>query len=294
MGAPRARGSMVADPAKDDAMDPELERALRSEARGMAEAYQEAVLEHAAPGSVLGLYFKGSALRPWDSRLDYVPELSDVDLHVRLASWDDGAHGLSSTRAASLVAARALSTFRARFPDAVHTPRPQLMVMNEIERLDGYVPSPEATVETLHGTPYPAGTRETYAGVAPLDRRHFLIDADFVRDEVPWKLIDRPGALAWRVVSILTWRVGPAGPAILTQLGVDPFDAWSMNRTSVARALEAHATRELAGAYRDFYRAGWDGFASGFGDAEPAIRALMAADTVFEEGRRVIGEAPGS
>ena len=259
----------------------------------MGEAYLEALLERSEPGAVTGVYLKGSALKPWDSAIDYVPELSDVDVHVRFATWPDGARGLASVRGAALLTRSASSAFQRRHPRASHRPRPQLLVVNELERQPRYMPSPASTVETLFGDPYPESTRAAYLQVVPNDRSNFLADADFVRDDVPWKLIDRPDRLAWRVVDVLTWRVGPAGPRLLTQLGVDPFDAWSMNRTSVARELETRAGPAVSEAYRDFYLAGWEGFRSGFGTAPPAIRALSAAEALFDLGRRLLKDRDG-
>ena len=32
------------------------------------------------------IYAKGSAVKPWDSPLDYVPILSDLDIHIKLYS----------------------------------------------------------------------------------------------------------------------------------------------------------------------------------------------------------------
>jgi hypothetical protein len=39
--------------------------------------------------AIAGLWFKGSAQKRWDSPLDYVPEISDVDIHVRAARAAD-------------------------------------------------------------------------------------------------------------------------------------------------------------------------------------------------------------
>lgn len=114
-------------------MDPELGDALRAEARGMADAYVEALLHHATPGTISGVYFKGSANKPWDSVLDYVPEFGDVDIHVRFTDWPGEAHGLGTVRRSALVAERAMAAFRTRFPAARHRPRPQVMVVNELE-----------------------------------------------------------------------------------------------------------------------------------------------------------------
>ena len=65
------------------------------------------------------------------------------------------------------------------------------------------------TVRTLWGRDYAGGSRQDYAGTETEDARRFLADAVFVETEVPLKVVDRPGPLAWRVVWLLMWRVGP-------------------------------------------------------------------------------------
>ncbi len=56
--------------------------ALKREARAMAEAFAEALLAHVPSEHVAGIYWKGSAQKEWTTPIDYVPELSDVDIHV--------------------------------------------------------------------------------------------------------------------------------------------------------------------------------------------------------------------
>lgn len=255
----------------------------------MARAYVNALLSQLSRDSIVGIYAKGSAYRRWDSVIDYVPELSDVDIHVRVRD-DDGQTTLRTLGPALDVAERALKTFSALHPSATHQPRPQLIPVSEIEGLSGFRPAPAGTVHTLFGEPDPGADREQYAGVAPEDRARFVLDADFVARELPLKVIDRPGARAWSTVSRLTFRVGSTGPRLLTQLGMDPYDAWSLNRTSVVDALCTLEHSDLAEAYADFYLAGWDGYRSGFRDSDAARRALLAADRLFRLGRGHIAE----
>lgn len=260
--------------------------ALRAEANGMAEAYATSLIESAPPGAIVGVYVKGSSQHPWDSEIDYVPELSDVDIHVSLAPE---ARGLLRSLPFSLeVGRRALADFTARFPAARHTPRPQLIFLEELVAMPGYLPSPPATVRTLHGPTYEAGTRAQYVGAQRVDGERFEADARFMLDELASKVIDRPDRLLWPLVSRMTWRVGPAGARLLTHLGVDPFDAWSMNRSTTVRMLEERGHEALARHFADFYRAGWTGFLSNFEDGEAARRALEAVHSLYAEGLELV------
>ena len=270
--------------------DPLLARRLRDEAHGMARAYVNALLAELHRDSISGVYAKGSAYRPWDSVVDYVPEVSDVDIHVRLAPGSE--HALDRLDHALAIGARALATFTALHPAAAHTPRPQLMRLTEIEAFDGYRPSPGESVHTLHGEPYDGAEPGDYDGqVAIDDARRFRADADFVTGELASKVVDRPGAATWSVVARVAFRVAPAGPRLLTALGVDAYEAWSMNRTAVVGRLSELGHDDLAEAYADFYLAGWEGFRSRFASHDAARRALLAADRLFARGEALVPRA---
>lgn len=252
----------------------------------MAESYRDALLAEAPEGSIAGVYLKGSSIRAWDTRVDYVPELSDVDIHVRLA---EGAPPVVRSFPFALrVAEGALERFRTIFPSPAHTPRPQLFFLDQMEKLPGYLPSPPAGVRTLFGDEYRGATRDEYAHVRVSDTDRFCADADFVRRELAGKVIDRPGALLWRVVATLTFRIAPAGPRLLTHLGISPWDAWSMNRTGVVCALAERGHEGVADHYAGFYLAGWAGFESGFRDAHAARLALLAAHGMFADGTTLL------
>jgi hypothetical protein len=264
-----------------------LAEQLRAEAHGMAQAYLDALVSSCEPGSLIGVYVKGSAYRPWDSVIDYVPELSDVDIHVRLTR--SACDRLRTLPAALDLAEAALATFRHAFPGALHTPRPQLFFLDDLEDSPGYMPAPRGCVHTLLGPDHEAGTRAQYEACRSADADRFREDARFILGGLPGKVIDRPGRLIWSAVSTLTWRVAPAGPRLLTQLGADPYDAWSWNRSRVVAALLRHGRPAVARAYADFYLAGWDGFRSRFEDAAAGRRALVAAQLLYTEGAAALG-----
>lgn len=268
--------------------DETLAATLRGEAFGMAQAYADALEELLPDGTISGVYMKGSAHKSWDSVIDYVPELSDVDIHVGLTQPVDTVHELDW----SLDLARtALDSYTRRFAGAIHKPRPQLVFLEAVERLDGYLPSPSSSVRTLAGQPYQGGTPEEYATCHQTDVDRFAEDAEFFRSELPGKVIDRPGSLLWRVACRATWRVAPAGPRLLTQLGADPYAAWTWNRTQIVRELEARGHPGLSAHYANFYIAGWEGFKNRFLDGPSAERALRSASLLYEEGLDAVGYA---
>ena len=72
----------MAIPRWDDGYpDPSI---VRSEVEAMVDAVTGALTETLGD-ALTGLWLKGSVSRTWDSPLDYVPELSDVDFHFAIA-----------------------------------------------------------------------------------------------------------------------------------------------------------------------------------------------------------------
>lgn len=269
-------------------IDGSLAAQLKAEALGMAKAYQEALFSLLPSGAVEGIYLKGSAIRSWESEIDYVPEVSDVDMHVRLSkSISTDSIGFKGALA---IGREAMQRFLAAFPAPVHKPRPQLMFLNDLEQMDGYLPSPEGHVQVLMGAPYKAAGREAYAASRSADVERYHADAEYVLHKLTGMVIDRPSQFLWTVVSRVNWRVGPAGPRLLTQLGMDPFDAWSLNRTGIYRALQQQGLTTVARAYAGYYQAGWKGFETGFSDGTHAEEALVAAHTVFAHGAEALKE----
>ena len=54
---------------------------LRHEINHMADSFVEVLLDDIPSQEIRGIYLKGSAQKEWDSPVDYVPEISDVDIH---------------------------------------------------------------------------------------------------------------------------------------------------------------------------------------------------------------------
>lgn len=267
----------------------ELAAVLRAEARGMAEVMRDVLLAEAPADSISGVYLKGSSVRRWDSRVDYAPEVSDVDVHVRVRRA--GRVVTDSFGFALRIARETERLFRVRFPEPSHVPRPQLFFLEDIEGLDGYLPSTAGSVTVLHGEEYRAGTPKEYGDCPADDLKRFRLDAAFVEGELAGKIIDRPGRLAWQAVSSLTWRVAPTGPRLLTAMGEDPYEVWSMNRTTLVRSLQEVGAPDVAEAYADFYLAAWDGYLTRFLDAAHGLRAIEAVHRLFAEGARIVDES---
>jgi hypothetical protein len=259
----------------------------------MAEAWAEVLVGRLPPRAVRGVYFKGSALKPWDSPIDYVPGLSDVDVHVLLGDDRDEAH-LNAIDIALEVNAAVLATYRRRAPAALHLPRPQLVLANRLEQDATILPSPAATVETLFGEPYVDHvlTEEEQAAQRARDREQLRRPShiEFI-DELPFRAIDRLGERLTPLHGELNWRVSPVAPRVLEVLGMAYAQAWSLNRTHLVAGLRERGLETLADAYESYYVAGWRLFIDGT-ESPAAFDIFRAGIEVVRLGAEVAAAAP--
>ena len=81
------------------------------------------------------VYSKGSALKDWDSIIDYVPTLSDVDIHIMTT---DANQLFTSDRKGFLqamnVSKQYEETFLTERPDYLHITRSQVMQLNRLTK----------------------------------------------------------------------------------------------------------------------------------------------------------------
>lgn len=253
---------------------------LRLEVEALQEAVLEALLELTPAANVVGVYTKGSTVKAWDSPLDYVPELSDVDIQLLL--HDE--RRLRTLEGALEFQAGYEARFRARVPEPLHLPRPQIILLREM--LSSFAPAPARAVKTLYGRPYPEVHPLTdTTGMRKFDQEKLL---QYASPEIlagfPLSWIDKPGKYLFLALRDLSWRVGPAGSRVLSLLGVEFDRAWGSNRTEIYAQLQELGQAEFAQRYAGFYLEGWRFFLSGYQDSEAGRRALLAGARVIELG----------
>jgi hypothetical protein len=247
----------------------------------MAESFRDALFEAFAPDEIVSVFLKGSSRKHWDSPIDYVPEFSDVDIHVRFRDEPAPGHHYVSLDVSLRIQEALERGFRCRVPDPIHVPRVQFIPVNVLERDPLYVASPGSTVETLFGREYESAYIGEDAGRSRsrqllLDQRPFLTD---LGDHVA----DKPEHHLWDVLRQLPWRVGPAGPRVLELLDTPHVEAWSCNRSRVVRLLEERGQTALARHYTAFYLGAWNYFLSGRKDSGAGREVVRAAAGVLGE-----------
>ncbi len=237
------------------------------------------------PGDqIRGIYLTGSAVKAWDSPLDYVPEVSDVDIHVSFRDDSSWRKHLDTVPLALEVQAAIEVCFESRCPQALHRPRPQVLVLNKLmAEHPGFVYSPPSTVVVLHGEPYP---QDAYSNPDTIRRHNAadLLDRAAYEERVPLLAIDRPWTYSRDLLSQLTWRISPVGPLALHLSGLDTKHVWTLNRTQATAALHDVGLASLANPYRSFYLSAWDYFLSRFTDTIACRTAILAGTQVLTEG----------
>jgi hypothetical protein len=256
---------------------------LRDECEGMLDAIVDEVIANLGQAAIVGIYSHGSSTKPWDSPVDYVPELSDVDVHILLREPERLEGDLKRALA---IQAGYERRFAARCPHPFHFPRPQIQVINgQLGSPDWFSPPP-GLAKTLFGIeseqvrPPPTQDRVQKADLA------HLVDPAIpeLLGRLPMWLIDRPGRYLWQALRDFGWRVGPTASRVLTVDGADYEAAWGGNRTRIIQTLVEVGEDELAEAYAGFYLRGWDYFRSEHLDAASAREAMTHAVRVLEIG----------
>lgn len=256
---------------------------LRAECEAMTRAILDEIIANLGADEIISAYAHGSSTKAWDSPIDYVPELSDLDIHFYLRNPELVSGDV--TRAFAIQAGYE-RRFAEACPKALHLPRPQIMVINEhITGANWFGPPPGASIslfgvrsEAIRPTQTPEGVRA--ADIASL---RDPATTTFLQ-QLPLWAIDRPGRYLWQVLTALVWRVGPTVPRVLTVHGVEYALAWGSNRTRLVAHLEDAGEAELAEAFAGFYLAGWEFFLSGHRDGVPARAAIGHAIRVLTIG----------
>ena len=264
---------------------PDPER-LRHEVSCMTQAIVEALLDHIPNDEIRAIYLKGSAKKQWDTPIDYVPEASDLDLHIWFHDNDGERTHLGNLDQAVAVQRDIESRYRAKCPRPIHTPRPQLITLNHMMSTPTYMHSPPDAAEVLVGETYPTAD---YSDDDEIKRNkcHDLLQYADMLERLPMRVVDRPGKYLAELFRDLSYRVSPVGPIVLHLADLDPMSVWSLNRTRITRALEEIGERDLAASYVDYFLARWRWFLSDFRDIDAVRDAIRAAVKVLNRSESV-------
>ncbi|MBY8998426.1 MAG: hypothetical protein KGD60_11900 [Candidatus Thorarchaeota archaeon] len=209
------------------------------------------------------VYAKGSATKPWDSHIDYVPTISDVDIHIGLKddepllgnTPDDFDLAVSLSRQCE-------EEFLRRRPNHLHVPRMQVIETRFLLQNVQYTPPRPQDIQKLYGEPHLQKLPSPDI-IRAGDLERISDEKEFV-DDLPRRILDRTGLDWWAIIRTMSWRVSPSPVRILTQKHSDPLEVWSWNRTTIHRELLKEGYDTIASYYHGFYEYGWSLFLSEF------------------------------
>jgi hypothetical protein len=264
---------------------------LRTEARTMAFAVRDSLLDVCAH-DITAIWFTGSAQKSWDSPLDYVPELSDVDIHVRWTHPERWTDAIDLGRGLALHA-QIEARYGAAIPEPLHMPRVQLVPVHQVEQIPSYFGVPEGMTESLYGPAPKAATGLDQVAVSREDAASLVSMADpLMLATEPSRFVELPGWHLFGALRNLNWRVSPVGPRALSALGTEYAVAWSANRTKTVGMLRDRGEYEVAAEYVGYYEHAWRYFLSGWRDTAAGRTAFAHAIRTIEVGA-VIGARVG-
>jgi len=214
---------------------------------------------------------KGSVLKRWDSIVDYVPVISDLDIHIcTIKDQPIFPHDRDGFRYALETTGLYEERFKELRPGNIHIPRPQIVKMESNREIW----LPERTDDTLSlfgETPF----REEESEADCRKRDHeALMELDARLKRMPGRIIDRIGLEYFRILRELCYIVSPTPVRVLSQF-TGSKKAWKMNRTHIILGLEGEGLTDLAISYRSYYYKGWEAFETGFKD-NGIMRELIA------------------
>lgn len=220
---------------------------------------------------------KGSCIKEWESPVDYVPVISDIDIHLGVK---DSMSLFPETRGGLLYSLETTRLYEERFmemrPDHLHIPRPQVVIMNE-SRVDWLPERPEEVKLLLGEMPLKPEEPVEHLRARDLDE---LAELAPLLARLPVQVIDRIDLEYYRVLRTLCYVVSPTPIRVLSQY-TDPKHTWTLNRTNVLRELELNGFQGIAEPYREYYFTGWKAFTEGFRGNETMRQLIKHAYDVL-------------
>ena len=256
---------------------------LRKEINFMLDSFMEVLLKEIVASEIEMIYFKGSAQKNWDSPIDYVPELSDIDIHILFSNDSSTFAHFGTTNKALDIQSKIEKTFLSKVKNPFHIPRPQLMILNNLLKEKDFIPTPKRAIKLLYGKDYPKPDYSDDDRIKRIDRDRILCEEKFLSD-FPLKVIDKPSKYLWNSLKDLIWHVSPLGPRVIHILGVRTEEAWSINRSQIVVLLKEIGETKLAGDYSECYLNGWKYFLSNYKDTKAGRMSIISGINALKRG----------
>ena len=239
-------------------------------------------------GEIQLAFTKGSAIKSWDSPIDYVPNISDIDIHVLLKNKNQ----LFPQTKEGFMQALAFNEevenlFLRKRPEYFHLPRCQVIIINDFLNDPNFFTTPVEQKNILYGEKieFVQSTKEKI-------KNHdltSLLELQEVLSALPNTCLDRLGLDWWTIIRRLSWRVSPSVVRVLSILQEerDHVDVWSLNRTNICSKLEKIGLVELSSNYKSYYYGGWELFFSKMADIKLFRKVVHLAYLILYESLQI-------
>lgn len=235
------------------------------------------------------IYVKGSSVKTWDSNIDYVPQLSDIDIHIKVKD-DKTSSLMNPTVEQSLLFSR---EFEENFKNTcinlkhqfIHIPRIQIVIINKIsKKLEQFTFSREEDVLLILGK-IENNIQDEFEIIRKKDKTQLLILPETL-NKISSNLLDRSDPFElYILLRRICFIVSPTPVRLLTQLltKTNPYDIWTWNKTRIVKELEMISLSSIAHHYKQYYESGWDLFKTGFSDTDKFRKIILLAYTILKE-----------
>ncbi len=252
----------------------------RKDVKACLNIWKEILVENFAD-KIEAIYSKGSASKPWESAIDYVPVLSDVDIHVRFTNADQNTPlNLLPMKRALEISKLYEKRFLGTREEYLHLPRVQIVSVNRLSTDPTFLLPRVEDVVLLHGwydPPKPVSDKI----IRDIDKKSLLKDIEYFK-KVPESVFDRTGLDYWSLLRRINWRISPSPVRLLTQLlSITPYEIWSWHRSRILKELIKQDLKSLADSYQDYYTIGWKLFLTDFSESEFYREILNLGNSVI-------------
>ena len=221
------------------------------------------VLEETFGSRLEYAYAKGSALKKWCSLIDYVPIISDVDIHIML---NDDKPLFQPSRRGFATSIEVSKKYEMKFYELrgeyLHIPRSQVIHINPNLDNPSFILPQISEVHVMAGCPKD-GTIPSKDRIRKNDSNQIWGLAEYL-DDLPRQTFDRVGFDFWTLLRRMCWRVSPSPVRLITQEHPDPLEVWEWNRTTIVEELRKRNLNSIANSYQKYYETGWQLFFSNF------------------------------
>lgn len=223
------------------------------------------------------IYVKGSAFKEWTSDIDYVPHISDLDIHVKLENVSKTKHPTRITplhQESFELGYNLTNNYEKLFYDkckeknheSFHIPRIQIVQLN-LHGGSGYNVPPRTQDITMITGSIISKPEFSHDKVRRMDKRNVLVEKDFL-DSFAEKLFYLSSYEYFDLLYKITGKVSPFPARLLNQilLNENPHDIWTWNKTKIHGELIKQGFKTIAEFYKQYFLSGWKLFESKFQD----------------------------